>query len=167
MIRRATLFIGFSLGACSSPRSVVEANLDAGNRGDVQRLRATFVSPELLERLVDCGDSTESDWLLPAHRRAWIDGAVQRRIEAPGYSWNHAELLRFSEEDRDEPREWEAFEVGDTVYGECVAREAFFEEKYRVVLSIEDRFGDLTQPSLPVDLWRVGQSRWLWDDPMD
>lgn len=167
MIRRSALLLGLLLCACSSPRSVVQANLDAGNRGDAQQLRATFVSAELLGRLVDCGESTESDWLLPSHRQARIDEAVQRRIETPGFSWDHVELLRFEEEDRDEPREWEVFEAGDTVYGDCVAREPFFEEKYRIVLSIDNRFGDTTQASLPVDLWRVGQSRWLWDDPMD
>lgn len=167
MIRPTALVIGLLLCGCSSPRGVVQANLDAGNRGDTQQLRATFVSAELLGRLVDCGDSTDSDWLLPSHRQAWIDEAVDRRIETPGFAWNQVELLRFEEEDRDEPREWETFEAGDTVYGDCVAREAFFEEKYRVVLSIKDRFGDVTQPSLPVDLWRVGQRRWLWDDPLD
>jgi hypothetical protein len=148
-----------------SPRKVVEAVIEATNRRDVDGALALFVSPGQLSNLVAC-TGTESPWLTPEGRAEKLAKIRSRHTD---FSTKQVRLLSFEEEDRDEPREWVVYKTGATVdlAKNCVAKTTFAKEKYRIELVIE-AFGKFeSQPSLPVQLWRVDDRWYLWSDPLD
>ena len=158
--------VGIVLAACGdprggpSPREFVDGMIGAINRGEHDVMMAGYVSPAQLATLVDC-TGIDAPWLTAADRQADL---VKVRARFTGFFPN-VRLLSMTAEDRD--TEWHRYARGDKVGGSCTARAPFAIEKYRVALRIERAPGDVSEPSKPLEMWRVDGRYYLWRDLFD
>lgn len=168
--RRVPIVVVALLALCAAagchnhdPHAAIADFVTAVDRRDADAALERMVSPAQLSTLLDCpAGAIDGAWLLPSARAARLDHAREKWMAAREMRVTLGPLF----EEYDRPAQWKTYEPGDVLSG-CRVKAPFAVEVYRVVLVFDGGVMRHVESTKPVDIWRIENRPYLWDDPFD